>query len=162
VHNRVAYPLRAEEYGVVSMRVKDLITSRVCGNTVFENSWIWYCDSCQQHGTAMSAKEAEYCAGAHWTWHSSFLRNEEDCPDVSDEIAWEDFYEENLLEYWEATEDERESYDGLFENDVCVIYIIDEGNNITYDIGENYEDKTPNKVTDIALMIDLQKRMGLE
>ena len=61
------------------MRIKDLITSRVCGNTVFENSWLWYCDDCRQHGTAMSAEEADFMGNAHVSYHSySYLGEDED------------------------------------------------------------------------------------
>jgi hypothetical protein len=103
------------------MLIKDLITSRVCGNTVFEESWIWYCDECQQHGTAISSQEANFMATAHYDYHSD---------------------------------------DG--ENYGCNLFIIDEENNITYEFEENYEDKTPNKVTDLNTMLQLQKDLGLQ
>ena len=130
------------------MRIKDLITSRVCGNTVFENSWLWYCDECRQHGTAMSAKEADYLGSAHILWNSYAVEEGKD-------------EEDDYLMYGELSPEERNKY--KWDNcDTCIVYIIDEGNNITYDLGDNYEDKTPNEVTNLDTMIKLQKDLGLE
>jgi hypothetical protein len=137
------------------MRIKDLITSRICGNTVFENSWLWYCDDCRQHGTAISAEEADFMGNAHVSYHSySYLGDVEDYEDD------EELLEENTLYYATSTQDEREIQ--VWENEMCLVYIIDEGNNITYDLGDDYEDKTPNQVADLDTMIKLQKDLGLE
>ena len=134
------------------MRIKDLITSRVCGNTVFENSWIWYCDECRHHGTCTSSAEAEFMGEAHINYHSY----EEIGLDNFDELNEDD----DVKCYMDATEDERELLN--WENLSCAVYIIDEGNNITYEIWDDYEDKTPNKVADIETMIRLQKDLGLD
>lgn len=141
------------------MKIKDLITSRVCGNTVFENSWIWYCDECRQHGTAISSDEADFMAGAHYTYHGYTMQNEELAPDMNSD-EYDTFIENNLLNFMDADESEREIYS--FDNDMCNLFIIDEGNNVTYDYGDDYEDKTPNNVTDIQTMIKLQRELGLE
>lgn len=137
------------------MRIKDLITSRVCGNTVFENSWIWYCDECRQHGTTTNASEAHFMAEQHALYRSSIYLGEGE--DTDDDDKW--------LNYSEAEPQERlDLYDEFLEMalDMCPLYIIDEGNNITYDFGDDYENKTPNNVTDIQTMINLQKQLGLE
>lgn len=138
------------------MRIKDLITSRVCGNTVFEDSWLWYCDECRQHGTAMSAEEAEYLAEQHAIWRSSIFIGED--KDNTDD-------EDNWVSYREASDiirlTERDEFMEM-ALEMCPLFIIDEGNNITYSYGEDYTDKTPNKVTDIETMIKLQKDLGLE
>ena len=136
------------------MRIKDLITSRVCGNTVFENSWLWYCDDCRQHGTAMSSEEADFMGNKHVLYHSYSQYN------WDYEFDSEEKWEENTLYYATSAEDERDVF--VWENDMCLLYIIDEGNNITYDLGDDYEDKTPNQVADLDTMIKLQKDLGLE
>lgn len=133
------------------MRIKDLITSRICGNTVFENSWIWYCDECRQHGTAMSAEEADYLAHAHLDWNSYALDLEGKIDPETEEVK--------LYAFWEVSLYERNDYDW---EPTCPIYIIDEGNNITYDLGNDYEDKTPNKITNLDTMLKLQRELGLE
>jgi hypothetical protein len=140
------------------MRIKDLITSRICGNTVFENSWLWYCDDCRQHGTAMSAEEADFMGNAHVSYHSysHYDWDKEYSEDEDMEEAWE----ANTLYYATSSQDERDIF--VWENDMCIVYIIDEGNNITYDLGDDYEDKTPNQVSDLDTMIKLQKDLGLE
>jgi len=134
------------------MQVKDLITSRVCGNTVFQNSWIWYCDECRKHGTATSSREAEYMASCHDTYFSY------------EKVDWEVVGEEyDALMYGEASPEQRKSmtWEGLCISEGAM-YIIDEGNNITYSFGDDYDDKTPNQVTDIDKMIDMQKQLGLD
>lgn len=134
------------------MQVKDLITSRVCGNTVFENSWIWYCDECRKHGTATSAHEAEYMASCHDTYFSY------------EKVDWEEMGEDfEPLMYGDVSPEERASrvWEGLCISEGAM-YIIDEGNNITYSFGDDYDNKTPNQVTDIDKMIDMQKQLGLE
>jgi hypothetical protein len=130
------------------MRIKDLITSRVCGNTVFENSWLWYCDDCRQHGTAMSAEEADYFGNAHALWNSYAVEEGKD-------------EEDDYIMYGSLSPEERSKYE--WDNcETCIVYIIDEGNNITYDLGDDYADKTPNQVADLDTMIKLQKDLGLE
>lgn len=141
------------------MQVKDLITSRICDNTVFEGSWIWYCDECRQHGTAISSEEADFMATAHWNYHSIELVDEDIIGALSDEEA-EEYYDKHVVRYSDVSPDRLHKYD--WENNVCAIYIVDEGNNITYDFGDDYEDKTPNDVTDLQTMLDLQKKLGLQ
>jgi hypothetical protein len=133
------------------MRIKDLITSRVCGNTVFEDSWIWYCDECRQHGTAITAEEAEYGAEAHILWYSALVKN--------GELFFDE--DESCIYYYDMKLEERGMYE--WDNcDACCVYIIDEKSNITYDLHDDYTDKTPNKVGDLGVMIELQKRLGVE
>lgn len=138
------------------MEIKDLITSRICDNTVFENSWIWYCDECRQHGTGISSDEVNFLAKAHWDYHSYTVL------DYVDERAEPSDEEDNksYLSYMNADPLERDIE--VWENDECQLYIIDEGNNITYNYGDNYDDKTPNNVTDLDVMIAVQKQMGLK
>ena len=128
------------------MRIKDLITSRVCGNTVFENSWIWYCDECRQHGTAMSAEEADYMGTSHAEY---FSYAEDSYNEETDEV----------LSFTDCPPEDRSKYVWA---SVCPVYIIDEGNNRTYELGEDYTDATPNQVTDIETMLKIQKQLGLE
>lgn len=132
------------------MQLKDLITSRVCGNTVFEESWIGYCDECQQHWTAISSEEAHFMATAHLNYFS--------VADISKPSAGED--EGEFVYYPKATKKQLSKLD--FENYMCAVYIIDEGNNITYNYGDDYGDKTPNEVSDIETMIQIQKQLGLQ
>jgi hypothetical protein len=141
------------------MQVKDLITSRVCGNTVFEESWIWYCDECRQHGTAISSQEADFMATAHWNYNATKAYDEDWIASMSDEES-EEFFETNTIYYRDLSP--RTIHQHEWDNDECVIYVIDEANNITYDYMDDYEDKTPNNVTDLQTMIDLQKKLGLE
>jgi hypothetical protein len=141
------------------MQVKDLITSRICDNTVFEESWIWYCDECRQHGTAISSEEADFMATAHWNYYSTAEFDEEIIDSMNLE-EFEKYADQNTIYYRNTNPYKLMDYE--WENDGCDIYIIDEGNNITYDFGDDYKDKTPNNVTDLQTMLDLQKKLGLE
>ena len=98
-------------------------------------------------------------AQAHFDYFSYTTLNEDEAPEF-DTPEYEDWAENNILDFANATEEQR--FEQTFDNAGCVIYIIDEGNNITYNFGDDYEDKTPNNVTDIQKMIDLQKQLGLE
>lgn len=91
---------------------------------------------------------------AHSTYHS-YSQYDWDLGSMDEEKI-----SANTLYYATATEDERDTF--VWENDMCLIYIIDEGNNITYELGDDYEAKTPNNVTDLSTMIKLQQQLGLE
>ena len=137
------------------MEIKDLITSRICGNTVFENSWLWYCDECRQHGTTTSSDEADFMAQQHALYNSYLVELDVD----GEEVELEE--DEEPIMYAEYPEDERSSVSWSLDCEPA-LYIIDEGNNITYNYGDDYNDKTPNKVVDLGVMIEAQKRLGLE
>jgi len=134
--------------------IKDLITANVCGNTIFENSWIWYCDECRKHGTATSSREVVFMASAH----SEYFQWEDIPP--TDEESEE---EVELLSYMDATYEQRQNlnWTGGCIEEGCV-YIIDEGSNITYRFGEDYEDKTPNDVGDIVVAQHLRQQLGID
>jgi hypothetical protein len=81
-----------------------------------------------------------------------------------EKVDWEEMGEDfEPLMYGDVSPEERASrvWEGLCISEGAM-YIIDEGNNITYSFGDDYDDKTPNAVTDIDKMIDMQKQLGLE
>ena len=152
----------------VIMEIKDLITPNVCKSTVFENSWIWYCDSCQIHGVGTQAEEAEFYAEAHLKWTSYISKNEVDKEHILDgvEVEVEAVIDEeddgeDLLNYWDVDEDYRDWYEW---ETTCegAMFIISEGENKTFDLGEDYTNTEPNKITDIELAIEIKKQLGLE
>jgi hypothetical protein len=53
-----------------------------------------------------------------------------------------------------------EDIDGLPESE-CAVYIIDVSNNITYNCGEDYNDKTPNAVVDLDKAQQIRTMLGL-
>jgi hypothetical protein len=123
------------------MEMKDLITSGACESTIA--GWVWYCDEHMTHGNADSAGEAEHIANAHSNWYAdasyqAYLLEEE--PD-EDEENEEEFDPEN----WSG----------------CDVYLINVGINKTFSIGENYEDETPNVITDLEQAQAIRKQLGL-
>jgi len=120
------------------MELKDAITLNVCQSTVYEDSWIWYCDEHRQHGTALCAEEAEAIAEAHVDYHLN-----------------------QSIEYaMEQDGDEFELGD-LEDYDICDMYILSEKMNKTFTLGEDYTDSTPNKITDIEQAQEMRKHLGL-
>jgi hypothetical protein len=131
------------------MELKALITQNTCTSTVA--GWIWYCDSCDTHGNADSSDEAEYMTGQHARYHS-WLPHEED--EVEDEESI------NYMNYDPALRDNPEL--DWQEDCLYASYLINVTDGITYRYGEDYTDKTPNKIGDIAIALEIQKRMGLQ
>ena len=143
-----------------NMELKDLITPKVCESTVFEDSWIWYCDDCRKHGIGGSAKEVEYYANSHIEWTSYADERSGNIEwDAEENVDPEDF-EPTLLSFSEVDEDDRFLYDW---ETTCegAVFIISEGDNKTFELGEDYEDMTPNNITDIALAQEIKKQMDL-
>ncbi len=143
-----------------NMELKDLITPKICESTVFEDSWIWYCDDCRKHGIGGSAKEVEYYANSHIEWTSYADERSGNVEwDAEENIDPEDF-EPILLSFSEVDEDDRFLYDW---ETTCegAVFIISEGDNKTFELGEDYEDMTPNNITDIALAQEIKKQLDL-
>lgn len=127
----------------VQVSLKDLIFSNdTCENTI--HGWIWYCDECQTHGNADSSDEADYMAGAHYSYMLSIT---EDMADNSEESEEDDDFD---LEYETTPQCEG------------AIYIIDVDNAITYQHGDDYSNKTPNVAPEnLDEAIRLRKMLGL-
>jgi len=131
------------------MELKSLITQNNCTNTI--SGWIWYCDNCVTHGNANSSDEAEYMAEQH-SRYFSWLDSDTEKAEEEESIDY--------MDYDPLTRDDPE-LDWQYE---CLpaIYLINVDSGITYGYGDNYTDETPNKITDIALAIELQKKLGLQ
>jgi hypothetical protein len=140
------------------VELKDLITPNVCKSTVFENSWIWYCDNCQIHGVGVGAKEVEFYAEAHMNWTSYISKDEVDEGHILEGVEDDG---DGLLNYWDVDEFYRDWYDWEFTCEGAM-YLISEKDNKTFDLGDDYTNTEPNKITDIDLAIEIQKRLGLE
>lgn len=123
----------------------------VCSTTVFEDSWLWYCDECQQHGTGLSHAEVHFMAEAH--------RNFRATVDVTDE----DVTEEDEGEFMALTEFPVEDWEILDSDAPCdgALMIISEKLNKTFEFGEDYEDDTPNQIADIEKAQSVRKKLGL-
>lgn len=120
------------------MQIKDLITPGACESTMA--GWIWYCDEHQTHGNADSSDEAEHMIDAHEEFFTyaniqGYIKEEGD-PSVADNIDWDDF-------------------------NGCESFVIDVSNNITYNYGEDYDNKTPNQITDLEKAKEIRDKLGL-
>ena len=126
---------------------KDIITKKTCESTIA--GWVWFCDSCVTHGNANSSDEAEYLAKSHAKYYS-WIEDEDDNED-SETISFMDM---------DVLEREEEHHNWSYE---CLgaIYLIDVTNNITYEYGDDYTDKTPNNPFDVDKAVQLQKRLGV-
>ena len=60
---------------------------------------------------------------------------------------------------WVATS--HNEFFGVPEGEMCGIYLIDVGNNITYNYGDDYNNKTPNAVIDLDEAQKVRKMLGL-
>ena len=120
------------------VRFKDLITpGDICKSTT--NAWLWYCDDHDTHGNADSHSEADAIAEAHMEFQT-FAAN---------------------LSADEEMEDD-EDYPDLQPEDVCTVFLIDVSNMITYNYGDNYKDKTPNRTpVDLEKAAEIRRRLGL-
>lgn len=142
------------------MEITDLITPNVCKSTAFENSWIWYCDECQKHGTGLSAKEVEYYAQSHIDWTSYADERSSSLEWNEETVVDPEGFEPTLLDFSEVPEDERFMYDWEPACDGAV-FIISEGLNKTFRFGDDYTDTTPNQISDIELAQEVKKQLGL-
>ena len=133
--------------------IADLITPEgVCSSTVFVNSWVWYCDEHQQHGTAMSPEEAEHYAKAHAEWYTRIYQGDEDDESL-DSIG-------TSIHYPDLAPEEKEFYEDEV-GESCMMFIIDEAKNKTFEYGSDYTDDTPNQVGDIEIAQHLRDQLGL-
>ena len=130
------------------MELKALITQNTCTQTVA--GWIWYCDNCDTHGNADSVDEAQYMVEQHARFYS-WLESEGDLE------------EDESTDYMSYDPDLRDDPE-LDWQDECLhgSYLINVVDNITYQYGEDYTDTTPNKIGDIKIALEIQKRMGLQ
>jgi hypothetical protein len=133
------------------MQIKDMMTPAMCKSTI--GGWIWYCDSCDTHGNANSSDEAEHMAEAHALYHSwdeDVEYDEEKDPDG-----------ENITSYMELPYEEREfSLANWSMECLQATYLISVNDNITYNYGDDYEDKTIRPI-DLEVANEIKKRMGL-
>jgi endo-1,4-beta-mannosidase len=132
------------------MELKALITQNTCTNTIA--GWIWYCDNCITHGNANSSDEAGYMAEQHakyysWLPYEETVENEDE--ESIDYMNYDPALRDNPELDWQG--------DCLYAS-----YLIDITSGVTYRYGEDYTDKTPNKIGDIAIALEVQKRMGLQ
>lgn len=68
-----------------------LITPNVC-ESAYDWAWIWYCDECQDHGTAETSEEAHYYALCHAKWKTFVVLDEEgnvDLENNNSDAHWE-------------------------------------------------------------------------
>lgn len=132
------------------MSLKNFITPNTCKST--QGGWIWYCDSCITHGNANSSDEAEHMAEAHalyFSWDESQEYDEE-----SDG--------ENITNYMDIAPEHREDTIGVWSMECLqATYLISVSDNITYEYGADYSDKTIEPI-DLDVALEVQKRMGLE
>ena len=129
------------------MNIKDIITPATCKSTF--GGWVWYCDSCDTHGNANSADEADYMAEAHakyYSWDETAEYNEED---------------DSIKSFMDIAPEEREDTVGAWSMECLqATYIISVNDNITYNYGGDYEDKTITPI-DLEVANEIKKRMGL-
>lgn len=130
------------------MVLKNFITQNTCKSTV--GGWIWYCDACDTHGNANDSTEADFMAEQHakyFGWlEGAEVGEDEEIPEY--------------MSYDPALRDDPEldwSYDCLHAT-----HLINARTGITYNYGEDYTDTTPNKVGDLDIALEIQKRMGIE
>jgi len=124
---------------------KDIITKKTCESTIA--GWVWFCDSCDTHGNANSSDEAEYLAKSHAKYYS-WSENEFD--EDGDTLSFMD------MDVLEREKEHDWNYECLSDT-----YIIDATENITYEYGDDYTDKTPNNPFDVDKAVQLQKRLGV-
>ena len=133
------------------MQIKDLITPATCKSTI--GGWVWYCDSCDTHGNANSADEADFMAESHAKYHSwdeDGKYDEENDPDG-----------ENITSFMDLSPEEREFNLTNWSMDCLhATYIISVDENITYNYCGDYEDKTITPI-DLEVANEIKKRMGL-
>ena len=118
---------------------KDLVMPNdTCKST--KAGWIWYCDEHDTHGNADSADEAEWIADSHTSFYVMAMHNH--AAREAEETGEEPYF--------------------VDEDEVCAIYIMDVSKLITYNFGEDYEDKTSNVVPDdLDAAIEIRKQLGL-
>jgi hypothetical protein len=134
------------------MELANYITPKVCESTVFEDSWVWYCDEHQQHGTGGSAKEAEYQATAHAEFNTSVYVGGESDEEIENA--------ENYVPYLSLDEEGQFLLDEEIGEE-CELYIISEKMNKTFNYGDDYSDDTPNEVGDLEVAQEIRKKLGL-
>ena len=134
------------------MELANYITPKVCESTVFEDSWVWYCDEHQQHGTGSSAEEAEYQAKAHAEFNTSVYVGGESAEDFENT--------ENYVPYLSLNEVDQILLDEEIGEE-CELYIISEKMNKTFNYGDDYSDDTPNEVGDIEVAQEIRNKLGL-
>ena len=134
------------------MNLANYITPKVCESTVFEDSWIWYCDEHQQHGTGSSAEEAEHQATAHAEFNTLVYVGGESDEEMEDEDNHVPFLSLDDPMLHILDEEVGES---------CELYIISEKLNKTFNYGDDYSDETPNEVGDIEVAQEIRSKLGL-
>jgi hypothetical protein len=138
-------------------KIEDLITPNgVCSSTVFNESWIWYCDEHRQHGVGLSAEEVSYYARAHEEWVSWVFTGDEEDEDAYDDIK-------NFTRFAELSQKKKKASEEDELGQSCNLFIIDEEKNKTFKYGYDYPytDYTPNKVGDIQVAQELRTLLGL-
>jgi hypothetical protein len=133
------------------MKIKDVMTPAMCKSTL--GGWIWYCDACDTHGNANSSDEAEHMAEAHalyFSWDDSQEYDFDKDPDG-----------ENITNFMDIAPEHRADTVGAWSMECLqATYLISVDDNITYQYGEDYSDKSITPI-DLDVAIDLQKKMGL-
>jgi hypothetical protein len=129
------------------MKLKDIITPAMCKSTI--GGWVWYCDSCDTHGNANSSDEAEHMAEAHalyFSWDEDGKYDEDD---------------DSVISFMDLKPEEREHTVASWSMDCLhATYLIDVNENVTYNYGDDYEDKTITPI-DLEVANEIKKRMGL-
>jgi hypothetical protein len=128
------------------MQIKDMMTPAMCKSTI--GGWIWYCDSCDTHGNANSSDEAEHMAEAHALYFSW------------DEHGKYDEDDDSVISFMDLTPEQRETEAMWSMECLSATYLISVNDNITYNYGDDYEDKTIRPI-DLEVANEIKKRMGL-
>jgi hypothetical protein len=150
-------PLQKDEE--IKMSLAKYITTNVC-KSAYDWAWIWYCDECQDHGTAESAEEAHYYARCHAEWKTLIPLDEEgnaDPKNYDEDCVYERFA--NL-----TPEDKIITLEEVGE--LCGLYIVSVKINKTFDWvyvyeKETYEDETPHDLGDVDEALRIIDFLGL-
>jgi hypothetical protein len=143
------------------------ITPNIC-KSAYDWAWIWYCDSCQDHGTAETAEEAHYYAQCHAEWKYSVPVDEEGFVDLSlyekDDSDGENLHYERVSNL--STGDQVTLWFEGEIGDLCDLYITSVKMNKTfswhYDNDDLfYSDETPHEIRDLGAALEIIEYLGL-